>query len=181
MSSNLLDVPFVDLLLPAILATLVIVALLAMWVMSTTRRRTDRFQRGWLSRLAYLAFTACVAVLSISAFGSIVREGHMHHYALIVHTSAAGAFVFLLVAVAATYLPRGAATSDNWSVERWSAWALVLVSLCTVATMLVSMVPVLDTRGMNQALAVHRFAGLATAMATIVHLFSLVAGRLGYR
>ncbi|MFO0942411.1 MAG: hypothetical protein U0930_16865 [Pirellulales bacterium] len=181
MSPDLFNLPFVKLIIPTVLATLVIVSLLALWVMSTRRHRSDRYQRGWFSRIAYIAFIVCVAVLSITAFGSIVREGHMQHYALIAHTSGAGAFVFLLIAVSATYLPRGSATRDNWTVEQWSAWILVLVSLCTVATMLISMVPVLDTQGMNQALVVHRFAGLATAMVAIVHLFSLVAGRLGYR
>lgn len=181
MSPNLFNLSFVNLLLPAALATIVVVVLLALWVMSTNRRKTDRYERGWISRVAYAAFLVCTVVLAGTSFVSIVQEGHMQHYPLIAHTSAAGAFVFLLVAVSATYLPRGSSTSDNWIVERYSAWALVLGSLVTVATMLISMVPILDTEGMNQAMFVHRLAGLSTVIFAVLHLFSLIVGRLGFR
>lgn len=181
MFSRISNLPFSKLVLFAGLATLAIIVFISLLVLATNRKRTERFRRGLISRLSYSAFIACIVVLCATAFGSILREGHMQHYALIAHTTAAGAFVFLLILVASSFLPRGSVTADNWRLERWSVWGLVVASLVTIATMLVSMYPLLETDGLIQAVVVHRYAGLLTAALAAIHLFSLIIGRLGYR
>lgn len=168
-------------------AVVVIVVLSLLFSFVTNRKRKIGKQRIWLSKLLYVAFLICIAVLSASSFGSILQFGHMSGYALLVHIGAAGGFVFLLLAIAFLYLPRGESDdfelpSDNrWWFARWSSWALIASGIVTAGTMFLSMVPVLDTVGLLQAAEIHRFAGLATAAAAVLHLYALSVVKLGLR
>jgi hypothetical protein len=134
-----------------------------------------------LSRLIYLLFATTVAVLSLTSFGSILKQGHMNNYAMIAHASMGGVFVVLLLAIAWIYLPAGVELVERWWGERWTAWLLVLASLITAGSMIVCMLPILGTPELISATTIHRFAGLATVAALLFHSFSLLAGKLGYR
>lgn len=175
------NLAFDRLLIPTAIVVLALLLLGALWVIATNRRRVDTFRRGWISRLSYTLFLGCIAALSATAFGSILKQGHMAHYALMAHMSAAGAFVFLMSIVAVCYLPRGSVTEGNWRAEHWSAWVLISSALVVAGSMLITMLPVFDTSAMNQLTLVHRYAGLILAIAAITHLGTLIAGRLGYR
>ncbi|MEZ6075223.1 MAG: hypothetical protein R3C56_05975 [Pirellulaceae bacterium] len=114
--------------------------------------------------------------------------GQVLGYTLLFHVAASGGFVFLMVAIAFLYLPTGPDYADDrsgrreiWWAARWSAWALVVSSLVAAGTMLVSMLPVLDTQGLLQMATLHRYAGLAVVVSAIFHLYSLTCARLGWR
>lgn len=183
MMSDLQNLSFAKMLLPAGIATaaILLLGLLTVLVRSQFRRRDDVMQRHWLSRLLYTLFLLAVSILAATSFGSILQAGHMQHYALLAHVAVAGAFVFLLLSITLTHLPQGTATKLNWWWEKWSVWGVVISGILVSATMFLSMLPLLDTSGLLQAVQVHRFAGLATVVFTALHLFSLIIGRLGWR
>jgi hypothetical protein len=181
MLSKLQNLTFDQFLVPSAIFTAGIVALGLLAVLIKNQHRVDAMKRHWLSRLLYTVFLLSVAVLATTSFGSIKSAGHMEHYALLAHITVAGAFVFLLLAVAITHLPRGPATKSNWWWEKWSVWGLVVSGMLVSSTMFLSMVPVLSTSELLQAVEIHRFAGLATVSFTVLHFFSLIVGRLGWR
>jgi hypothetical protein len=172
-----MNVQFASLILPTLLvsAGLTVLAALVSFIRPTPEEPFVR--HGKFSWLLYLGFVASVVILAGSSFWSIFESGHMKHYALLAHVSAAGAFVFLMLAVALVYLPRGRQYRQVWW-GRWSAWGLITCGCLASMTMFASMLPVLDTTGLLNAAEIHRFAGLATTALTIVHAASLVVERL---
>lgn len=171
-------------------AAVVVVGLVsaAVGIFTTKRSTQPGPSRSWITRSIYALYVVLIIALAATGLGSILRWGHMSGYALLLHVAAAGGFVFLMVAIAVLYLPATANVTvgrdgqyDRWWAIRWSAWALVLSSLVTAATMLVSMLPLLDTTGLLQMAMLHRYAGLAVVMAACMHLFSLTCVRLGWR
>lgn len=169
---------------PIVLA--VVLGLGGLLVCLTSRKVQERPRRNILSLAVYLVFLAVVVGLAVTSFGTIVQFGHMSGYALLLHVTGAGAFVFLLLAIAYLFLPRGDAgrVSNNeqrWWVSRWSAWALVIGGILAAGTMFLSMLPVLDTSGLLLAAELHRYAGLVVVAAAIIHLYALCCTRLGLR
>lgn len=184
----LLGLQFERALIAAGVVTVMGLAASAFYVNATRCNREQVHQRGWISKLVYVAFLAVVLVLAVSSFGSILQAGHMQGYALLAHIAAAGAFVFLLLAVALLYLPTGRrpgqpgfTSDDRWWIARWSAWALVISSLIAAGTMFLSMLPILDTAGLIEVAALHRYAGLAVVIAAIFHAYALLCTRLKLR
>lgn len=175
-----LEIPIPQLLLAAGIGVALILVVSGLFVFST-KRQQPKPARHWLSRLLYAAYLLAILVLAVSSFGSIVQFGHMSGYALLAHISAAGAFVFLMVAVAILYLPYEDAPTDRWWATRWSAWLLIASSIGAAGTMLFSMLPVLDTESMLQVATLHRYAGLTVVVAAVLHLYTSCLVRLGYR
>lgn len=183
-----LNIPFAQVLL-AVSVMVAVVLVLATLVLYTTSRQSQRGRsRHWFSKLVYVAYLFLIAVLAVTAFGSLLATGHVLGYALLFHVAASGGFVFLMVAIAFLYLPTGADDTDvsggrcaSWWATRWSAWALVISSLVVAGTMLVSMLPLLGTEGLLDMAILHRYAGLAVVVSAIFHLSSLTCVRLGWR
>lgn len=183
-----LNVSFTQVLYVAAAVVVVGLVLAALGVLTTNRRAQPSAGRNWFARSIYAVYVVLIIALAATGLGSILRWGHMSGYALLLHVAAAGGFVFLMVAIAVLYLPATANVAvghdgqlDRWWAIRWSAWVLVLSSLVTAGTMLVSMLPVLDTTGLLQMAMLHRYAGLVVVMAACMHLFSLTCVRLGWR
>lgn len=176
---------FVYILTYSGLAVVVLLVVGALFVLMTRRSAVRPTSRGWPGRIFYLMFLISVIVLSASAFGSIYRFGGMSGYALITHLFAAGAFVFLLLALAVVYLPRPQRDSrndpDRWWLTRLSAWILVLSGIVTSGTMLLAMLPLLSTDGLLTTTVLHRYAGLCVVVAGVFHAFGLLSTRLGWR
>jgi len=152
------------------------------------RSRLPTNRRHWFSFALHVAFLAVIAVLAISSFGTLIATWHLLGYPLLLHLTAAGAFVFLLLGFAALYIPQGRPAPDDqaisahrWWLNRWSIWTLVLAGLVTAGTMFASMLPVLDTAGLLQAATLHRYAGLIVVVAAVTHAYNLVCVRIGWR
>ncbi len=182
------EIPFSITLIAAGIATAAIIVLNGVVVIPTSHKVRDGGKRGLFSQLLYLAFIVLVAVLAVSSFAPILLFGHMAGYALFAHIGAAGAFTFLLLAIAWLYLPRGYGGpisqqrgEDRWWLARWSAWLLVISSITSAATMFLSMLPILDTAGLLAAASLHRYAGVVVVSAAIIHLYAMVCTRLGWR
>ncbi len=57
---------------------------------------------------------------------------------------------------------------SGW-LSRWSLWGLVIASIVVTASMLMSMLPLLDTTELRQATWVHRYAGIVVILMAITH------------
>ncbi|MEO8272173.1 MAG: hypothetical protein ABI557_20855, partial [Aureliella sp.] len=183
-----LNISFTQVLIATAVVVAALLVLSTLILVATNRRFKRGPGRHWFSRLSYVAYLVLIAVLAATAFGSLLTSGHVSGYALLLHVAASGGFVFLMVAIAFLYLPAGAYEEDelngrqgSWWATRWSAWALVVSSLVAAGTMLVSMLPLLDTEELLQMATLHRYAGLAVVVSAIFHLYSLTCVRLGWR
>lgn len=172
---------FREILLPTLGIAALVLCLLATYYFKYHLRRQPIKNRNWLFRIVYAAFLVAIVVLSMTSFGSILRMGVMQHYALLAHMSAAGAFVFLLLPVSCIYLPSSLRVSRTWWLESCSAWVLVIGSLTTAASMMIGMLPAMNTAALLQLTEVHRYAGLTAAVAAVAHVSSLLLQRMGTR
>jgi hypothetical protein len=148
---------------------------------------------GWFERVIYFFTFVIVMVLGFTAFYSVIRFGHMHRWLLLVHLMAAGAFVVLIALLAVTWcvparFGRGVdCRPDAHEAGRFNAltkltyWLMLLAGLATAAPMLLSMLPLLDTDLMRDMLNLHRYAGLLLVIATVLHVYGVWLGRMGWR
>jgi hypothetical protein len=184
----IVNIPIGQLLLAAGLLLSLWLTLASLTIAASRRGKKPTSRRHWLSRWLYVCYLGLVAVLALTAFGSLLRFGHVGGYPLLYHVTAAGGFVFLMVAIAFLYLPTAADELDEhdqpvaqWWAPRWSAWALIATSIATAGTMLLSMLPWLDTQGLRDMSLLHRYAGLGVVIAAILHAYSLFCVRIGWR
>lgn len=144
-------------------------------------------RRPLFSSLIYVAFIAVLALLSVTSFGSLLQSKPLSGYVLMAHVAGAGAFTFLLTAIAWLYLPtyshaeQGFRFEHRWWLARWSAWLLVVGSLAAAGTMFLSMLPVLNTESLKQVALLHRYAGIVTVVAAVLNLFAMACTRFKLR
>lgn len=182
------EIEFSSVLLPTAIVLSIALVLHGLFAVSTNQHNATSRPRSILTMLLYLVFQLVVIGLAVTSFGSIVQFGHMSGYALLAHVAGAGAFTFLLLAIAFLFLPFGDAdfsakplTDQRWWLSRWSIWALVVASLVTAGTMFLSMLPILGTEGLLAAAEVHRYAGLATVVAALISLYAITISKMGWR
>ena len=58
-------------------------------------------------------------------------------------------------------------------------WLILISGVATAGTMLLSMLPIMGTDEMKQMLDVHRYSGLVLVIATAVHFYTVILGKLG--
>lgn len=125
------------------------------------------------------------AILATTAWGSILRVGHMGSDALIAHMAASGVFV-TLVPIAAIIIPRWVAKSRTSAADtdRGSTriagllfWLWLAASWVTMATMLSSMVQNLGTTGLLTMLSIHRWSGAVTVVTLVLLIVVGIATR----
>lgn len=149
--------------------------------------------KRWTSLLVIVVMVLLIlttTVLAATAWGSILRIGHMGSDALIAHMAASGVFV-LLVPIAAVIVPRwasrpgSAAGGQSGGAGRVAGllfWLWLAASWVTMATMLASMVQNLGTTGLLTMLSIHRWSGAVTVgtllLLTVVGLGSRRLRRL---
>lgn len=172
---------FGQVLIAVLVVTIAWIVISFLAVMLSKSSTVERIERSWFSRAVYAVFLVATLLLAITSFGSIVSQGHMQHFALIAHLSAAGVFTFSMLVVAIVYLPLRWPLERYWWMERWSSLLLITFALVTAGSMFLGMLPILDTEGLELATDVHRYAGLGTVALAAVHLYSIIIRRLGYR
>ncbi|MEZ6134385.1 MAG: hypothetical protein R3C53_05685 [Pirellulaceae bacterium] len=179
-----ISLPFSEVLWPALGATLACVVAHALLAFFTSSNRS-RAKLGWVRGSLYGLYLITILVLGLSSLVSVIQYGHMSGYALLGHVAAAGAFTFLLLAIAFLMLPCSEddpkLRTNRWWLSRWSVWGLVISSLVAAGSMFLSMLPILDTSGLLQMAEVHRYAGLCVVIMACVHLYSLACTRMGWR
>jgi hypothetical protein len=193
-----LQVPFNSILAGSLIVLVAGLALHAILAVSSSKKLLTSHRRGWFAKLVYLAFALLVAGLSLTSFGSLLTQGVLEHWALLAHVGLAGAFVFVMVLFALVWNPvvlsvnrspivtanpesPPAPTASIWWLAKLSLWGVLICSIVTAASMLIAMLPILDTDGMHASTSLHRLSGLALLICLVVHLYSLALRKLGWR
>jgi len=160
------DATFRAILLPALLGTLGLMVATAVSLFVFSRPSSqDSGQPSWLVSAVYFFLLAATFVLAATAFGTILKEGHMGGYALMAHTSVAGAFVFLLLGAAAGKLWTSMQGNSPTKLQVFLEWVLLVGSVIVAGSMFLVMLPILNTEEALTAIAYHRYAGLVTTIA----------------
>ena len=144
---------------------------------------------GMLGWLVYLVLIGSTAVLGGTSLYSILPEGHMRGWMLWLHLGAAGAFVVALLLVAVMWAaPCDMCASSGGppdqrpvrfpTLTRLSFWLFVVAGTVSLASMLLAMLTVTGTEGIELAFEIHRYSGLAVIAAAVLHLYSVSLGRL---
>ncbi len=144
---------------------------------------------GLIAIVVLVLLILTTAVLAVTAWGSILRSGHMGSDALVAHMAASGVFV-LLVPIAAVIAPLWAVKRAETTGERRASgaglagilfWIWLAASWVTMATMLASMLQNLGTTGLLTMITVHRWAGAAAVIALLLLTAVGIGGRRGRR
>jgi hypothetical protein len=130
--------------------------------------------RGPIERLLQLALAGTVAVAAATSLGSIWTSGAMHGWPLLIHVAIGGALTGTLAAFAvvgsALQLRRTRAGAGPTVLARATFLALLVSGFLAAASMLVCTFPILGTSWMERMADLHRYAGLALAATTALHL-----------
>lgn len=193
-----------DVLPVTLIATGVVIVLHLLLVLVT--RPSPRIEpvrwNGW-EKLVYLVTLLCVMDLGVTAFYSVIRFGALEGWWLLAHMVGSGGLILMLPLLALTWArasrfgrgPVGApqptvtadqaAASSSASRFHWLAkltyWIILASGLVTVSTMLLSMLPLFGTEVLRRLLDVHRYSALLLVVATLLHVYSVLLRRCGWR
>ncbi|MCL4206674.1 MAG: hypothetical protein KJ000_29675 [Pirellulaceae bacterium] len=143
--------------------------------------------------LVYAATLGSVTILAVTSFGALLVNGHLGSWALFFHMVGAGAFVFTLPVLAVTwcepscfdlrrYGERGQTAPPRFYwLPKLMFWVVLPAGWIVSMTMLVSMLPLLGTEGLNSMTDLHRWSGLIVVAAVALHLSGVVLQRIGRR
>ncbi len=173
----------------------VVVVIVAHLILVLARRRgsVPRSPWGWWAWLVYLGTLASVAILGITSFVAMIQFGALGGWWLFIHMFGAGAFTFVLPLLAVTWCEanrfgrlRQAAGAEGQEqparflrLAKAMFWVILVAGLIVIGSMILSMLPVFGTHGLELLLAIHRYAGLAVVAATVLHLYATLLPRFG--
>ncbi len=188
------DEAFKSILPYVLLATVAFIVLHFVLSLLGGRAGQTRRRWGWFAGLVYLATVISVATLGVTSFYAVLRYGILDGWWLFAHMFGAGAFVFVLPVLAMTWgmanrfgsrAVRDDETGDEGARFFWLPksmfWLLLVSGLAVCLTMLLSMLPIFGTEGLEVLLNIHRYAGLVAVVALAIHLYCVVIQRLRLR
>jgi cytochrome b subunit of formate dehydrogenase len=131
--------------------------------------------------------------LGVTSFVAMIRFGALGGWWLFIHMFGAGAFTVALPVLALTWCQANrfgcsaqpacdegqAPTSRFPCLAKAMFWVILAAGLVVTGTMLLSMLPLFGTQGLELLLDVHRYAGLAVVAAMILHLYAALLPRFG--
>jgi len=183
---------FVGILPYALLGVLVAVVVHLVLTLARRRAAVSRAPWGWWDWLVYLATLASVAVLGGTSLVAVIRFGILDGWWLFIHMFGAGVFTVVLPILALTWCeanrcdcPARPAGDEGQQPTRFSClaktmfWIILAAGLVVTGTMLLSMLPLFGTHGLELLLDLHRYAGLAVVAAMILHLYATLLPRFG--
>jgi cytochrome b subunit of formate dehydrogenase len=172
----------------------VLVVVVGHLLLTLARRRGGVARSGWnfWEWLIYLGTLASVTVLGLTSFVGMLCFGTLGGWWLFIHMVGAGAFTVALPLWAITWCeahrfgrPPQAAGAETPPATRFLQlakvmfWVLLAGGLVVSGTMLLSMLPLFGTHGLEVLLDVHRLAGLAVVVAAILHVYAALLPRFG--
>ena len=131
---------------------------------------------NFASKLSYTAMCLGSAVLAASGIGVFVLGSPpMTHWVLLAHVAAAPVFA---VALAVTALTWGEQCSNGSSPHLGVAakalfWVMLVCGLVVILSGVMPMTPLFGTDGQRVLYLTHRYAGMAFAVAVLLHLLTL--------
>lgn len=160
---------------------------------------------GALKKLCYLLAVVCFLVLAFTGFWPLLVRGdeHISGYLMMVHATFAPIFAFCLAVLAITWASRYRfVVGDCPCVQRLlrrvtrlhvpapeeacrcastarkaAFWAIVVLALPLILSIVLSMFPLFGTYYQELALAIHRWTSIAFFVAVIVHTYLAVRVR----
>jgi hypothetical protein len=162
-------------------------------------RLSRRHQQGhrpawnWWQRLVYLGTLVSVAILGATAFSAVLRHQMLDGWPLFAHMFGAGAFTAILPLLALTWSPahrfvEDPATSNEHTapsaffwLPKLTFWILLASGIVVTGTMLLSMLPLFGTDGLERLLDLHRYSGLVAVVALVLHFYGVLLQRVGLR
>jgi len=177
----------------ALIATAVVVVLHLILALLGGRAPKPRKRFNIWEKLIYLGALVSVAVLGVTSFYTVLRFGGMHGWWLFAHMFGAGTMTGVLPLLALTwcgasrfgrltqrqleesYLPR-----FFW-IPRVMFWLFLLAGLVVMLTMLVSMLPLFGSEGLEILLDIHRYAGLLAVVTLFIHFYCVLLQRAQLR
>ncbi len=185
---------FRQVLVIALIATAVFLVLHFLLTGLPRRHRKDRRPAwNWWQRLVYLGTLVSVAILGLTAFSAVLRHQMLDGWLLFAHMFGAGAFTAMLPLLAITWSPSHRFATEPSSPDEGSTpgrffwlpkltfWILLASGIVVTGTMLVSMLPLFGTDGLERLLELHRYSGLAAVVALILHFYGVLLQRVGLR
>jgi hypothetical protein len=183
---------FVGILPFALLGILVVIVVHLLLALRRRRAAVSPAPWGWWEWLVYLGTLASVAVLGVTSLVAVIRFGILDSWWLFIHMFGAGAFTVVLPVLALTWCeanrcdcPARPAGDEGPPPTRFSClakamfWVILAAGLVVTGTMLLSMLPLFGTHGLELLLDLHRYAGLAVVAAMILHLYATLLPRFG--
>ncbi|NLF70251.1 MAG: hypothetical protein GX575_14525 [Candidatus Anammoximicrobium sp.] len=184
---------FLGMLPFALLGVIVVVAAHLILVIGRRRGSVPRSPWGWWAWLVYLGTLASVSVLAITSVVAMIQSGILGGWWLFLHMVGAGAFTFVLPVLAVTWCeahrwgcPRQPSGGEDQpppsrflGLAKAMFWLILIGGLVAIGTMILSMLPVFGTDGLVLLLDIHRYAGLAVVVATVLHLYAALLPRFG--
>ena len=164
--------------------------------LSLLGRRAARPRMPWnlWERLVYLLTLGSVAVLGATAFFAVLRFGALQGWLLFAHMFGAGGLVLVLPLLAITWCEascfgargqqggeRGEFAERFFWFPKIMFWILLASGLAVSLSMLLSMLPLFGSDGLQALLDVHRYSGLLAVVATVFHGYSVLLQRVGLR
>ena len=160
---------------------------------------------GVLKKLVYLVALISFVVLAFTGFWPLLIRGeHISGYGMMVHATFAPVFALCLAIIAVSWAGSNRLTADDCPrVGRWlgrvmrrhipagekpgscsvlgyklAFWALMVLALPLILSIVVSMFHILGTDGQFFAMAVHRWTALVFAVVAVLHTYLAIRVRM---
>lgn len=199
LTTNLSDVfhhpgrAFPDLVVVVLIATGVLIVCHLLLALVGGRAPKPRQRFGWWEKLLYLGALVSVTVLAVTSFYTVIRFHGMHGWWLFFHMFGAGALTGVLPLLAITWCGAnrfGRMTAEQAQQPVWPRffwipkflfWVFLLAGFVVVMSMLVSMLPIFGSDGLNRLADLHRYAGLLAVVALLLHFYCVLLQRAQLR
>lgn len=126
-------------------------------------------------KLVHLGLTFSFLSLAITGFWpALLNHAPLGGYLLMIHVTLGGVFAGCLAAMTLTWAAanRFAPDAPRFDLsEKFFFWLIALLGLIAVMTMMLSMIPLFGSDGLNLLNELHRYTALAMVVATIIHLY----------
>jgi len=160
---------------------------------------------GALKKLCYLVAVVCFIVLAFTGFYPLlVRGEHISGYPMMIHATFAPIFAICLAILAMTWagssrFVAGDCPKVQWLLRRVTSlaipepegecrctataqkimfWAIVVLALPLILSIVLSMLPLFGTHGQEIAMAAHRWTAVVFAVVVLVHTYLAVRIRI---
>lgn len=161
---------------------------------------------GALKKLCYLLAVVCFVVLAFTGFWPLLVRGddHISGYLMMIHATFAPIFAFCLAILAITWASRYRFVADDCpyvqrllrrvtrlhvpvpegacrcasTVQKLAFWAIVVLALPLILSIVLSMYPLYGTYYQELTLVIHRWTSVAFFVAVILHTYLAVRVRM---
>jgi len=184
---------FPAVLMATLIATVAVIFIHLVLALVSRRPAQPHSRFNLWEKLVYLGTLVAVAVAGVTSFYSVLRFGGTHGWWLFFHMFGAGALTGVLPLLALTWgganrfgqtaeLPAAAAAQPRFFwIPRVMFWLFLVSGFVVMMTMLVSMLPLFGSEGLEVLLDIHRYAGLLAVVTLAIHFYAVILQRVGLR